>query len=66
MKNFCKPGKLIEFWKNDLKFWSPFYFKLSIIILEYSDAIKKQKEEEKEKGIENLEKKTNIIKNAKI
>ena len=32
------------------------YFKLLIIILEYSDAIKKQKEEEMEKGKENLRK----------
>ena len=34
-------------------------------ILEYSDAIKKQKEEEKENG-KKLEKKTNIRQNARI
>ena len=51
-----KPGKLMEFWKNDLKFWSRLYFKLLIIIWKYSDAVKKQKEEEKKKGKENLRK----------
>ena len=40
----------MEFWKNDLKFRSRLYFKLLIIYLEYSNAIKKQKEEEKGKG----------------
>ena len=55
-KTSGKPGKVVEFWKNDFKFWSCFYFKLLIIILEYSDAIKKQKEEEKENGKENLRK----------
>ena len=39
-----------------MKFWSRPYSKLLIIILEYSDAIKKQKEGEKEKGKENLRK----------
>ena len=42
----------MKFWKNDLKFWNCIYFKLLIIISEYWDAIKKQKE----KGKENLRK----------
>ena len=52
-----KPRKVMEFWKIDLIFWSYLYFKLLITILEYSNAIKKQKEEEKEKGKKNLRKK---------
>ena len=43
----------MEFWKNDLKFWSQLYFKLIIDISDYSDAIQIQKEEEKEKVKEN-------------
>ena len=39
--------------KKVAKYWSRLYFKLLIIILEYSDVIKNQKEEEKEKGKEN-------------
>ena len=46
----------MEFWKNDFKFSSRLYFKFLIIILEYSDAIKKQKEEETKKVEENLRK----------
>ena len=37
-----------------------------MIIFEYSDAIKKQKEEEKEKGKENLRKRQISKKNARI
>ena len=39
------------------KCWRSLHFKLLIIILEYSDAIKKQNEGENEKGKENLRKK---------
>ena len=52
----------MEFWENDLKSSSCLCFKILIIILEYSDAIKKQKEGEKEKGKET----ENSIEKAKI
>ena len=46
----------MEFLKNDLKFCSHLHFKLSIVILEYSNALKKQKVEEKTKRNIKLEK----------
>ena len=46
----------MAFWKNYFKFCRHLYFKFLIIILEYSDALKKQKEEMKTKRKENSRK----------